>query len=75
LSKHSKYIQVHSGFKANFEKVWFGEKGILQHLLNPAMIGKDYKYDKSKLMDNEQDELEAVYICVSINDEVWKENI
>ncbi|KAL7562239.1 hypothetical protein ACA910_004046 [Epithemia clementina (nom. ined.)] len=66
-------IKVHSGFKANFDAVWFGSKGILMHLLNPAMLSEDYDYDGNYAVQNgrtnseqnllEQNLLETVYIC------------
>jgi hypothetical protein len=41
---------VHTGFKVNFENLWFGQKGILEHLKHPEKIHKDYDYNK-KLND------------------------
>jgi len=70
--KPKKYVKVHAGFKANFDAVWFGQKGILEHLLHPEMIRKDYAYDKPSTeqvdssgmpIENEQEELEAIYFC------------
>lgn len=43
-----KTVEVHNGFKMNFEKVWRGQKGILKHLLHPEMLRKDYDYDKPR---------------------------
>jgi Lipase (class 3) len=59
-------IRVHKGFKDNFDSVWFGQKGILAHLLAPEKMREDYDYSKDRanqLIPSEQAMLEAVYIC------------
>ena len=66
----SKNVQVHTGFKTNFEKVWLGQKGVLMHLLIPDMMNIEYDYSKlpgssqqpPSCRNNEQDLLEAIYI-------------
>ncbi|CAB9517446.1 Lipase (class 3) [Seminavis robusta] len=61
------YVKVHTGFRNNFDKVWFGDRGIQRHLLNPELMRHDYDYetprDQQTHIPSEQDELEAIYIC------------
>jgi hypothetical protein len=65
-SEPKKYVMVHKGFKTNFENVWFGQKGILNHLEHPEKMRKDYAYDTPRSeqdIEDEQNKLEAIYIC------------
>lgn len=51
-------MKVHDGFLTNFNAVWKGSKGILEHLRSPAMLSEGYDYETGDVSENnEQDRL------------------
>jgi Lipase (class 3) len=57
-------IMVHGGFLQNFSAVWYGNRGILEHLLHPYKMSKEYgDYDGSDIDEkNGQNLLKEIYI-------------
>ena len=58
-------VRVHSGFWRNWKEVWEGDRGVEQHLIVPFKLTEDfedYEQQNPDIPDDQQDELENIYI-------------